>query len=54
MTYNVLFLCRSIIYIEGNLEQKVFNDPMTGLVRRIREIAIRSNGTCIAFFQFVY
>ncbi|XP_044476468.1 single-stranded DNA-binding protein, mitochondrial [Mangifera indica] len=37
----------SIIYIEGNLEQKVFNDPMTGLVRRIREIAIRSNGRLV-------
>ncbi|XP_031287955.1 single-stranded DNA-binding protein, mitochondrial [Pistacia vera] len=37
----------SIIYIEGNLEQKVFNDPMTGLVRRIREIAIRRNGRLV-------
>ncbi|CAI9787248.1 unnamed protein product [Fraxinus pennsylvanica] len=34
----------SILYVEGNLETKIFNDPITGLVRRIREIAIRQNG----------
>ncbi|XP_022860786.1 single-stranded DNA-binding protein, mitochondrial isoform X1 [Olea europaea var. sylvestris] len=33
----------SILYVEGNLETKIFNDPITGLVRRIREIAIRRN-----------
>ncbi|XP_051225139.1 single-stranded DNA-binding protein, mitochondrial [Lolium perenne] len=32
------------IYLEGNLETKVFSDPITGLVRRIREIAVRGNG----------
>lgn len=31
--------------MEGNLESKVFTDPITGLVRRIREIAVRQNGT---------
>ncbi|XP_058009923.1 single-stranded DNA-binding protein, mitochondrial isoform X1 [Hevea brasiliensis] len=31
----------SIIYLEGNLETKMFNDPITGLVRRVREVAIR-------------
>jgi len=30
--------------LEGNLETKIFTDPITGLVRRIREIAIRRNG----------
>ncbi|CAI9754586.1 unnamed protein product [Fraxinus pennsylvanica] len=34
----------SILYVEGNLETKIFNDPITGLVWRIREIAIRRNG----------
>lgn len=34
----------SILYLEGNLETKIFNDPITGLVRRIREVAIRRNG----------
>ncbi|XP_006644424.1 single-stranded DNA-binding protein, mitochondrial [Oryza brachyantha] len=34
----------SVLYLEGNLETKVFSDPITGLVRRIREIAVRSNG----------
>ncbi|TVU46405.1 hypothetical protein EJB05_05940 [Eragrostis curvula] len=34
----------SVLYLEGNLETKVFSDPITGLVRRIREIAVRANG----------
>ncbi|KAB1213182.1 Single-stranded DNA-binding protein, mitochondrial [Morella rubra] len=37
----------SILYLEGNLETKIFNDPTTGLVRRIREIAIRRNGRLV-------
>ncbi|KAK3161397.1 hypothetical protein QOZ80_1BG0076560 [Eleusine coracana subsp. coracana] len=32
------------LYLEGNLETKVFSDPITGLVRRIREVAVRANG----------
>ncbi|CAD5168494.1 unnamed protein product [Musa acuminata subsp. malaccensis] len=32
---------RAILYLEDNLETKVFSDPITGLVRRIREVAIR-------------
>lgn len=34
----------STLYVEGNLETKIFNDPITGLVRRIREVAVRRNG----------
>ncbi|KAL8481421.1 hypothetical protein ACS0TY_027796 [Phlomoides rotata] len=34
----------TILYVEGNLESKVFTDPITGLVRRIREVAVRLNG----------
>ncbi|KAL2239996.1 UNVERIFIED_CONTAM: Single-stranded DNA-binding protein, mitochondrial [Sesamum indicum] len=34
----------SILYVEGNLETKIFNDPITGLIRRIREVAVRQNG----------
>ncbi|KZV21710.1 single-stranded DNA-binding protein, mitochondrial [Dorcoceras hygrometricum] len=37
------FVPGSILYVEGNLETKIFNDPITGLVRRIREIAVRRN-----------
>uniref|UniRef100_A0A2P2P390 Uncharacterized protein MANES_01G021700 n=1 Tax=Rhizophora mucronata TaxID=61149 RepID=A0A2P2P390_RHIMU len=37
----------SIVYLEGNLETKVLGDPITGLVRRIREIAIRRDGRII-------
>ncbi|XP_021292512.1 single-stranded DNA-binding protein, mitochondrial [Herrania umbratica] len=32
------------LYLEGNLETKIFTDPITGLVRRIREVSIRRNG----------
>ncbi|KAI3918839.1 hypothetical protein MKW98_017287 [Papaver atlanticum] len=35
------------LYVEGNLETKVFSDPVTGLVRRIREIAIRRDGRLV-------
>lgn len=34
----------TVVYLEGNLETKIFTDPVTGLVRRIREVAIRRNG----------
>ncbi|XP_038981570.1 single-stranded DNA-binding protein, mitochondrial [Phoenix dactylifera] len=37
----------SVLYLEGNLETKVFSDPLTGLVRRIREIAIRRDGRLV-------
>ncbi|KFK39209.1 hypothetical protein AALP_AA3G213500 [Arabis alpina] len=37
----------TIIYLEGNLETKIFTDPVTGLVRRIREVAIRRNGRVV-------
>ncbi|XP_059641346.1 single-stranded DNA-binding protein, mitochondrial [Cornus florida] len=37
----------SILYLEGNLETKIFSDPVTGLVRRIREIAIRRHGRLV-------
>ncbi|URD74628.1 Homeobox domain containing protein [Musa troglodytarum] len=37
----------SILYLEGNLETKVFSDPISGLVRRIREIAIRRDGRLV-------
>ncbi|KAI8543012.1 hypothetical protein RHMOL_Rhmol08G0185700 [Rhododendron molle] len=37
----------SILYLEGNLETKIFTDQVTGLVRRIREIAIRRNGRLV-------
>ncbi|KAM6552424.1 hypothetical protein CsatB_013186 [Cannabis sativa] len=33
----------SILYLEGNLESKIFTDPITGIVRRIREVSIRRN-----------
>ncbi|XP_010262539.1 PREDICTED: single-stranded DNA-binding protein, mitochondrial-like [Nelumbo nucifera] len=37
----------SMLYVEGNLETKIFSDPMTGLVRRIREIAVRRDGRIV-------
>ncbi|ERN15729.1 hypothetical protein AMTRI_Chr07g77210 [Amborella trichopoda] len=37
----------SLLYLEGNLETKIFSDPITGLVKRIREIAIRRNGRLV-------
>ncbi|XP_075521119.1 uncharacterized protein LOC142554324, partial [Primulina tabacum] len=37
------FATGSILYVEGNLETKIFNDPISGLIRQIREIAVRGN-----------
>ncbi|KAF6170466.1 hypothetical protein GIB67_036240 [Kingdonia uniflora] len=37
----------SLLYLEGNLETKVFSDPISGLVRRIREIAVRRDGRLV-------
>ncbi|CAJ1944332.1 unnamed protein product [Sphenostylis stenocarpa] len=37
----------SILYVEGNLEAKIFTDPITGLARRIREVAVRRNGRVV-------
>nr|AFK47808.1 unknown [Medicago truncatula] len=37
----------STLYVEGNLETKVFSDPVTGLVRRVREVAVRRNGRVV-------
>lgn len=37
----------TILYLEGNLETKIFTDPITGLARRVREIAIRQNGRMV-------
>lgn len=44
------------MYLEGNLETKIFTDQVTGLVRRIREVAIRGNGTTLtlSFFKAVF
>lgn len=46
-------MCSTILYVEGNLESKIFNDPLSGLVRRIREVAVRLNGMEI-FLLFYY
>ncbi|EFJ28473.1 hypothetical protein SELMODRAFT_411277 [Selaginella moellendorffii] len=32
------------IYLEGNMESRVFNDPVTGAVKLSREISVRQNG----------
>ncbi|PWA64271.1 Cyclophilin-like peptidyl-prolyl cis-trans isomerase domain-containing protein [Artemisia annua] len=48
-TYNLLNKC-SILYLEGNLETKIFNDPITGLTRRVREVAVRRDGR-VVFLQ---
>ncbi|CAN4107730.1 unnamed protein product [Withania somnifera] len=37
----------SILYVEGNLETKIFTDPITGLIRCLREIAVRRNGRLV-------
>lgn len=43
--FSLIVDCSSTLYVEGNLETKVFSDPITGLVRRIREVAVRRHGS---------
>ncbi|GAB2293836.1 hypothetical protein Dimus_028048 [Dionaea muscipula] len=44
----------SIVYVEGNLETKIFTDAISGLVRRVREIVIRRNGIIPASILHMY
>ncbi|KAE8735013.1 hypothetical protein F3Y22_tig00000510pilonHSYRG00008 [Hibiscus syriacus] len=37
----------TIVYLEGNLETKIFCDPTTGLARRLREVSVRRNGRIV-------
>ena len=46
-------LCRSLVYLEGNLETKLFTDPISSLVKRIREIAIRRDGIHSPLLTFI-
>lgn len=32
------------MYVEGNIETRIYNDPNSQQVKRIREIAVRQNG----------
>ncbi|GKD26244.1 single-stranded DNA-binding protein, mitochondrial [Tanacetum coccineum] len=48
--HRVVGLHFSILYLEGNLETKIFNDPITGLTRRVREVAVRRDGR-VVFLQ---
>ncbi|KAK1372109.1 Single-stranded DNA-binding protein, mitochondrial [Heracleum sosnowskyi] len=41
----------SILYLEGNLEMKIFSDPISGIVRRVREVAIRKHGRLVYLGQ---
>lgn len=44
---------RAVLYLEGNIECKVFSDPVTGIIRRIREIAVRGDGKFLYFLHFL-
>lgn len=39
------------VYLEGNIETRVYNEPVQGAVKRIREIAIRQNGRLLFMDQ---
>ncbi|EPS63309.1 single-strand-binding family protein, partial [Genlisea aurea] len=38
----------SVVYVEGNIEMTIYNDPITGIARRIREISVRRNGRIVS------
>lgn len=39
------------VYLEGNIETRIYNEPVHGAVKRIREIAIRQNGRLLFMDQ---
>ncbi len=39
------------VYLEGNIETRVYNEPVHGAVKHIREIAIRQNGRLLFMDQ---
>lgn len=38
------------MYVEGNIETRIYNDPNSQQVKRIREIAVRQNGITMPSF----
>lgn len=41
----------SQVYVEGNMETRIFYDPQSNVVKRIKEIAIRRNGRILFLDQ---
>lgn len=44
--------CSSSVYVEGDIETRVYNDSITGEVKNISEICIRRDGAGFFFFFF--
>jgi single-strand DNA-binding protein len=38
------------VYVEGNIELRIYDDPKTGMTKRLHEIAVRQNGMPIISF----
>ena len=44
---------RSQVYVEGNIETRIYNDPSSQKVKRIREIAVRQNGIPMPLYFYL-
>jgi hypothetical protein len=42
---NFFVSCSSPVFVEGDIETRVYNDNITGQVRHIPEITVRREGT---------
>lgn len=45
-------LCSSSVYVEGEIETRVYNDSINGEVKSIPEICVRRDGTVVYMFMF--
>lgn len=47
------FSCSSSVYVEGDIETRVYNDAINGEVKNIPEICVRRDGksSCMQFFS---
>jgi hypothetical protein len=41
------------VYVEGNIETRIYNDPNTQQMKRIREIAVRQNGIFMPSYVYL-
>lgn len=46
-------ICSSSVYVEGDIETRVYNDSINGEVKNIPEICIRRDGMYFFFFSGV-
>ena len=50
LSYHKVFFCSSSVYVEGDIELRVYNKGITGEVVKLPEICVRTNGMLSATY----